>query len=231
MPDDHADLPDLKMEVDQSHQSMSSTADSFSPPPDTNTTSWKPVLTKNQKKKLKKQEKRAEKNKFLQEAALLTSSTASPGSTLDGHKPIFSQPPTQLSASDKCSDKSDDKIATLTTKKRKNESSIEDNGIIITGYQPEENDKNLTLDLVVYDILAKWTNYQLLSELNKWGKVVSVSMHVQKKYQTAKVRFTPNYNCLKAYNNGDWMVSLSSLPVRWFPAAWSLSERKQREKF
>ncbi|GBB95598.1 hypothetical protein RclHR1_25720001 [Rhizophagus clarus] len=49
----------------------------------TNTNSWKPVLTKNQKKKLKKQEKRAKKAKFLQEAASLNSSTASPDSTLD----------------------------------------------------------------------------------------------------------------------------------------------------
>ncbi|GES88362.1 P-loop containing nucleoside triphosphate hydrolase protein [Rhizophagus clarus] len=147
MPNDHADLPDLNMEVDQSHQSMSLTADPLPPPSDTNTTSWKPVLTKNQKNELKKQEKRAEKNKFLQEAASLTSSTASPGSTLDGHKPILSQLLPQLSASAKRSDKSDDKIASLTTKKRKNESSTGDNGIIITGYQPEENDKNLILDL------------------------------------------------------------------------------------
>ncbi|GBB88777.1 hypothetical protein RclHR1_15390001 [Rhizophagus clarus] len=39
MPVDHADLPDLDMEVDQSHQSMSLTADLLSPPSDTNTTS------------------------------------------------------------------------------------------------------------------------------------------------------------------------------------------------
>ncbi|GBB91136.1 hypothetical protein RclHR1_18280006 [Rhizophagus clarus] len=78
--------------MDQLHQLMSSTADPLPPPFDTYITSWKLVLTKNQKKKLKKQEKRAEENKFLQEAASLTFSTASPGSTLDGHKPILSQP-------------------------------------------------------------------------------------------------------------------------------------------
>ncbi|GBB90977.1 hypothetical protein RclHR1_18050002 [Rhizophagus clarus] len=144
---------------------------------------------------------------------------------------MLSQPLTQPAVNAKCSDKSDDRSATLTTKKRKNESSTGDNNLIITGYQPKENDKNLTLDLVVYDIPAKWTNYQLLSELNKWGKVVSVSTQVQKKYQTARVRLTLNHNCLKAYNNGDWTVSLSSIPVRWFPAAWSLSEWKQHEKF
>ncbi|GBB95439.1 hypothetical protein RclHR1_25350002 [Rhizophagus clarus] len=223
-PKDHADLPDLDMDMDPSHQSMFSTAD---PPPtfsETSNTSWKLVLTKNQKKKLKKQEKRAEKAKFLQENTSLDSSTASPDSTLDGHEPTLSQLPPHTSANDKRSDKSDDKIATLTKKKRKSESSTGDNNVIITGYQPEEKDKNLTLDLVVYDIPAKWTNYQFLSELNKWGKVVSVSTRVQKKYQTARVRLTPNHNCLKAYNNGDWTVSLSSISVRWFPAAWSLSE-------
>ncbi|GES94335.1 hypothetical protein RCL_jg14139.t1 [Rhizophagus clarus] len=172
-PEDHADLLDLDMEVDPSHQSTSSTT---VPPPsssDTNTNSWKPVLTKNQKKKLKKQEKRAEKAKFLQEAASLNSSSASPDSTLDSQKPILSQPTPQPSASAKRSDKSDDKIASLTTKKRKNENSTGDNNLIITGYQPEKKDSNLTLDLVVYDIPAKWTNYQLLGELNKWEKVQS----------------------------------------------------------
>ncbi|GBB84800.1 hypothetical protein RclHR1_11370005 [Rhizophagus clarus] len=206
-PKDHADLPDLDMDVDLLHQSTSSKANPPHTSSETSNNSWKQVLTKNQKKKLKKQEKRVKKAKFLQEAASLNSSTASPDSTLDSQKLILSQLQTQPSASAKRSEKSDDKIASLITKKRKNESSTGDNNLIITGYQPEENDKNLTLELVVYDIPAKWTNYQLLSELNKWEKVVS------------------------AYNNGDWTVSLSSLPVRWFPAAWSLSERKQREKF
>ncbi|GBB93685.1 hypothetical protein RclHR1_22100001 [Rhizophagus clarus] len=189
-PEDHADLPDLDMEMDRLHQSTFLIADPPPPSSETSNTSWKPVLTKNQKKKLKKQEKRAEKAKFLQEVTSLNSSTASPDSTLDSHKPTLS---------------------------------TGDNNVIITGYQPEENDKNLTLDLVVYDIPAKWTNYQLLSELNKWGKVVSVSTRVQKKYQTARVRLTPNHNCLKAYNNGDWTVSLGSIPVRWFPAACTSS--------
>ncbi|GBB86488.1 hypothetical protein RclHR1_12910008 [Rhizophagus clarus] len=185
-PEDHADLLDLDMEMDRLHQSTSLTADPPPPFSETSNTSWKLVLTKNQKKKLKKQEKRAEKAKFLQEVTSLNSLTASPDSTLDSHKPILSQPPPHTFADAKRSDKSDDKIITLIMKKRKNESSTGDNNIIITGYQPEENDKNFTLNLVVYDIPAKWTNYQLLSELNKWRKVVFVSTRVQKKYQTAK---------------------------------------------
>ncbi|GES77107.1 hypothetical protein RCL_jg25992.t1 [Rhizophagus clarus] len=53
-PEDHADLPDLDMEMDRPHQSTSSTADPPPPSSETSNTSWKPVLTKNQKKKLKK---------------------------------------------------------------------------------------------------------------------------------------------------------------------------------
>ncbi|GBB91662.1 hypothetical protein RclHR1_01900027 [Rhizophagus clarus] len=225
MPKDHADLPDLDMEMDRPHQSTSLTAD---PPPlssETSNTSWKLVLTKNQKKKLKKQEKRAEKAKFLQEVISLNSSTASPDSTLDSHKPTLSQPPPHTSANAKRSDKSDDKIATLTTKKRKNESSTGDNNVIITGYQPEENDKNLTLDLVVYDIPAKWTNYQLLSELNKWGKVVSVSTRVQKKYQTARTELawckhsTPSFHSSRRQPkvSGSGSTSSSFKKVGSFP--------------
>ncbi|GES99971.1 hypothetical protein RCL_jg2913.t1 [Rhizophagus clarus] len=147
-PKDHADLPDLDMEMDHPHQSTSLTADPSPPFSETSNTSWKPVLTKNQKKKLKKQEKHAEKAKFLQEVTSLNFSTASPDSTLDSHKPTLSQPPPHTSANAKRSDKSDDKITTLTMKKRKNESNTGDNNVIITSYQPEENDKNLTLDLV-----------------------------------------------------------------------------------
>ncbi|GES93883.1 hypothetical protein RCL_jg27347.t1 [Rhizophagus clarus] len=100
-PKDHADLPDLDMDMDPSHQSMFSTAD---PPPtfsETSNTSWKLENTS------------------------LDSSTASPDSTLDGHEPTLSQLPPHTSANDKRSDKSDDKIATLTKKKRKSESSTD----------------------------------------------------------------------------------------------------------
>ncbi|GET01799.1 hypothetical protein RCL_jg7650.t1 [Rhizophagus clarus] len=143
IPNAHADLPDLGMDVDYSHQSTLSTADTLPPPSDTTSTFWKP------------------------ETATSFSSTASPSSTLDRHQPILSQPQQKLSAFPKHSDQSDDKIASLNIKKRKNESSTGDNNLIITGYQPKKNDKNLTLDLVIYDILVKWTNYQLLSKFNK----------------------------------------------------------------
>ncbi|GES78172.1 hypothetical protein GLOIN_2v1871772 [Rhizophagus clarus] len=52
-----------------------------------------------------------------------------------------------------------------------------------------------------------------------------------KKYLSARARLIPNHECLKAYNGGEWTVGLGDIPVRWFPASWNLSERKQREKF
>ncbi|GBC03396.1 hypothetical protein RclHR1_00510027 [Rhizophagus clarus] len=36
---------------------------------------------------------------------------------------------------------------------------------------------------------------------------------------------------LKCYNREDWTVNLGGIFVRWFPASWNLSEKKQREKF
>ncbi|GES76768.1 hypothetical protein RCL_jg17396.t1 [Rhizophagus clarus] len=97
-PKDHADLPDLDMDVDLLHQSTSSKANPPHTSSETSNNSWK------------------------QEAASLNSSTASPDSTLDSQKLILSQLQTQPSASAKRSEKSDDKIASLITKKRKNES-------------------------------------------------------------------------------------------------------------
>ncbi|GBC44371.2 hypothetical protein GLOIN_2v1773466 [Rhizophagus irregularis DAOM 181602=DAOM 197198] len=31
--------------------------------------------------------------------------------------------------------------------------------------------------------------------------------------------------------NNNWATNLGGIPVRWFPANWSLCEQKQREKF
>ncbi|GBB86939.1 hypothetical protein RclHR1_01340006 [Rhizophagus clarus] len=57
----------------------------------------------------------------------------------------------------------------------------------------------------------------------------STPYKVHKKYLSARVRLIPDYECLKCYNGGDWTVNLEGIPVRWFPASWNLSERKQRE--
>ncbi|GES92775.1 hypothetical protein RCL_jg22050.t1 [Rhizophagus clarus] len=56
-------------------------------------------------------------------------------------------------------------------------------------------------------------NYTLLDNLAKWGKVISVSTRVYKKYLSARVRLIPDYEYLKCYNKEDWTVNLEGIPV------------------
>jgi hypothetical protein len=36
---------------------------------------------------------------------------------------------------------------------------------------------------------------------------------------------------MKLLTRGNWTVSLDGILVRWFPGAWNLQQRKEREKF
>ncbi|GBB87575.1 hypothetical protein RclHR1_14020004 [Rhizophagus clarus] len=112
-------------------------------------------------------------------------------------------------------------------KQKETDNVLKNGNIIITRYIPQDHEQAQLLDLVIYDILAKWDNYILLANLGRWGKVISVSIRVHKKYLSARVRLIPDHKCLKYYNGGDWTVNLEGIPVRWFPASWNLSERKQ----
>ncbi|GBB83623.1 hypothetical protein RclHR1_10320001 [Rhizophagus clarus] len=119
-------------------------------------------------------------------------------------------------------------------KKRKQEylaDNFNNSNLILTGYCPQQEEQAQLLDLIVYDIPAKWDSYTLLGNLSFWGKIVSISTRVHKKYLSARVRLIPNHACIKAYNGGEWSVGLEGIPVRWFSASWNLSECKQREKF
>ncbi|GBB86229.1 hypothetical protein RclHR1_12670002 [Rhizophagus clarus] len=89
-------------------------------------------------------------------------------------------------------------------KQKETDKNLKNGNVIITRYCLQGEEQAQLLDLVIYDILAKWNNYTLL---------------------------IPNYECLKCYNGGDWTVNLEGIPVRWFPAFWNLSEKKQYEKF
>ncbi|GBB84359.1 hypothetical protein RclHR1_10980011 [Rhizophagus clarus] len=116
-------------------------------------------------------------------------------------------------------------------KQKETDNMLKNGNVIITEYIPQDQEQAQLLDLVVYNIPAKWDNYTLLSNLGRWGKVISVSTRVHKKYLSARVRLIPDHECLKCYNKEDWTVNLGGISVRWFPASWNLSERKQREKF
>ncbi|GES73595.1 hypothetical protein RCL_jg20751.t1 [Rhizophagus clarus] len=126
------------------------------------------ALTKNQKKKLKKKQKAAEKITFWKKNSHLTASVSSPCSPLVSQASILPEITIFTSHSLlKCQDSSDNKVVTFAIKKLKVKGSTRDNGLIITRYQPDDNEKTILLDLVVYNIPTKWSNYELLIELSK----------------------------------------------------------------
>ncbi|GBB96155.1 hypothetical protein RclHR1_00270001 [Rhizophagus clarus] len=113
--------------------------------------------------------------------------------------------------------------STITQDKKRKQEHLADNfnnsNLILTSYYPQQEEQAQLLDLIVYDIPAKWDSYTLLGNLSFWGKIVSISTRCHKKYLSARVRLIPNHECLKAYNGGEWTVRLSSILVRWFPAS------------
>ncbi|GBB95152.1 hypothetical protein RclHR1_02490007 [Rhizophagus clarus] len=66
-------------------------------------------------------------------------------------------------------------------KRKETDNMLKNGNVIITRYIPQDQEQTQLLDLVVYDILAKWDNYTLLANLGRWGKVISVSTRVYKK--------------------------------------------------
>ncbi|CAB4425834.1 unnamed protein product [Rhizophagus irregularis] len=62
------------------------------------------------------------------------------------------------------------------------------------------------------------------------GNTIKLSVKQQYKYQTLRVKIVLNSFTLSQFNKF-WMTDLGGIPVRWFPASWTLQERKQREKF
>ncbi|GET04457.1 hypothetical protein RCL_jg7866.t1 [Rhizophagus clarus] len=164
-------------------------------------------------------------NLKLPEENSSSSSTASPDSTLvsQSQQPtglLISNPNTFLAHSFL----SDDKEKTLANKKYKLEEGYSENNLIITGYQPVHEEKQLMLNLVVYNIPAKWTNYKLLAELNKWGKVVSDTLQHETCYRE------------ESYTNNSrttliWHGAITSHPPSVHPnSLWSQRSQNQVSK-
>ncbi|GBB97134.1 hypothetical protein RclHR1_29200002 [Rhizophagus clarus] len=61
--------------------------------------------------------------------------------------------------------------------------------------------------------------------------IISIQVKRQKKYKTVRCKFEMNELFLEYDTNKSWMAPLNALPVRWFPASWSLKERKERERY
>ncbi|GBB99684.1 hypothetical protein RclHR1_00360033 [Rhizophagus clarus] len=78
---------------------------------------------------------------------------------------------------------------------------------VITGYQAP-SECQFVQDILIYDIPAKWDNYELLSYLSTWGNVISISTKRQRKYKMVRCKliiseFFRNYKA-------QWMASLAA---------------------
>ena len=105
---------------------------------------------------------------------------------------------------------------------------------VITGHKPTDEDTSRVRDILVYDVLVSLTPEDILKELTLWGKTISLQAKPQRKYQTLRLKIELNTFRLAQFEvNQDpvWTTDLGGIPVQWFPARWTLKERKQREKF
>ncbi|CAB4404636.1 unnamed protein product [Rhizophagus irregularis] len=88
-----------------------------------------------------------------------------------------------------------------------------------------QKDKNSSLRYPVY--LGPAEN---ISRVKTLGNAIKCSVKRQHKYQTLRVKIALSSFALPQFNKY-WTTDLGGIPVRWFPASWTLRERKQREKF
>ncbi|CAB4429760.1 unnamed protein product [Rhizophagus irregularis] len=101
---------------------------------------------------------------------------------------------------------------------------------ILTGYEAVGEEQERIRDIIVYDIPYTWYLQKILAELKLWGNTIKCSVKRQHKYQTLRVKIALSSFALPQFKNF-WTTDLGGIPVRWFPASWTLRERKQREKF
>ncbi|CAB4410482.1 unnamed protein product [Rhizophagus irregularis] len=98
------------------------------------------------------------------------------------------------------------------------------------GFKESDDQREQVRDIIVYDIPYIWDVEKILGELTLWGNTIKLSVKRQHKYQTLRVKIVLNSFTLPQFNKF-WTTDLGGIPVRWFPASWTLRERKQREKF
>ncbi|PKY55900.1 hypothetical protein RhiirA4_475734 [Rhizophagus irregularis] len=137
----------------------------------------------------------------------------------------LSQEDTQLK------NKADDSTKSSNKKKKSNTNQIQN---VITGHKPTDDDTSRVRDILVYDIPVSWTPEEILKQLTLWGKTISMQTKPQRKYQTLRLKIELSTFRLAQFEvneNPVWTTDLGGIPVRWFPARWTLKERKQREKF
>jgi len=87
-------------------------------------------------------------------------------------------------------------------------------------------------EILLYDIPTSWTIKKVLQELTLWEKVISLSSKSQHKYRTIRIKIELSTFKLAEWNRSNpsvWQTDLGGIAVRWFPASWTLEERKARE--
>jgi viroplasmin and RNaseH domain-containing protein len=60
--------------------------------------------------------------------------------------------------------------------------------------------ENNVKDVIIYNILTKWSHEKLLNELMLWGKMISASIKTQKKYYTVQLKIELNLFALATFN-------------------------------
>ncbi|CAB4423745.1 unnamed protein product [Rhizophagus irregularis] len=126
--------------------------------------------------------------------------------------------------------KPDAKTPAKNSQKEKKSSTPEVIQLFLTGYETTDDERERVRDIIVYDIPYTWDLQKILAELKLWGNAIKCSVKRQHKYQTLRVKIALSSFALPQFNKY-WTTDLGGIPVRWFPASWTLRERKQREKF
>jgi hypothetical protein len=102
---------------------------------------------------------------------------------------------------------------------------------IITGHPIPEDRRTKIRDIMIYDIPIEWSYEKILNELTAWGTTISATVKKQKKYQTVRVKIALSSFTVSSFDKGLWSYTLGKKVVRWYPGAWTLADRKAREKF
>ncbi|GBC02408.1 hypothetical protein RclHR1_04600008 [Rhizophagus clarus] len=82
---------------------------------------------------------------------------------------------------------------------------------VITEYQAPSRCQ-FVRDILIYDVPAKWDNYELLFHLSTWGNVISISTKCQRKYKMVRCKLV----ILEFFQNyeAQWMAPLAGIPIR-----------------
>ncbi|GBB98488.1 hypothetical protein RclHR1_03240013 [Rhizophagus clarus] len=168
-----------------------------------------PLSRSSARKKLKKLQQQQQQQ--LNTNPFITPSGPSPANTPSGSRVVtfsnseLSPPKISLKSSKDTIKPSEDSYNDKGKKKKQDHltDNFGNSNLVLTSYCLQQEEQTQLLDVIVYDIPAKWDSYTLLGNLSFWEKIVLISTRVHKKYLSTRVRLIPNHTYLKAYNGGE----------------------------